>query len=277
MLLHPSNFSPGSEAAFAHALKLALEARLELKLLHVEKDGIELDWSQFPGVRDTCERWGVIPRGSTEEELSKAGLKIEKVISVHKDPVVSIRHYLNKHDIDLIILATHQRQGISRWLEKSVAEPAVRETLTPTLFVPERGRRFVDPESGKVRLRHILVPVDTYPHPQPALDAAAIIVRFLDCRDVAVKAIHVGDAKNLPSIRISLPEEADRWRLETLAVPGDVVDRVVGTAGEWLADLIVMSTAGHHGFLDALRGSTTERILRRAPCPVLAIPHEGAL
>ena len=33
-----------------------------------------------------------------------------------------------------------------------------------------------------------------------------------------------------------------------------------------------MPTAGHQGFLDALRGSTTERALRHAPCPVLAVP-----
>jgi nucleotide-binding universal stress UspA family protein len=33
-----------------------------------------------------------------------------------------------------------------------------------------------------------------------------------------------------------------------------------------------MPTAGHHGVLDALRGSTTERVIRHAPCPVLALP-----
>jgi len=41
------------------------------------------------------------------------------------------------------------------------------------------------------------------------------------------------------------------------------------------ANLIGMATAGHHGLLDALRGSTTERVLRQAPCPVLAIPIGG--
>ena len=38
------------------------------------------------------------------------------------------------------------------------------------------------------------------------------------------------------------------------------------------SDLIGMPTMGHHGFLDALRGNTTERLLRQAPCPVLAVP-----
>jgi hypothetical protein len=34
----------------------------------------------------------------------------------------------------------------------------------------------------------------------------------------------------------------------------------------------VMATRGHHGFLDALRGSATERIVRNSACPVLALP-----
>jgi nucleotide-binding universal stress UspA family protein len=38
------------------------------------------------------------------------------------------------------------------------------------------------------------------------------------------------------------------------------------------ADLVAMPTKGHDGFLDVLRGSTTERVVRHAPCPVLALP-----
>ena len=36
-------------------------------------------------------------------------------------------------------------------------------------------------------------------------------------------------------------------------------------------DLVVMATAGHHGLMDALRGSTTERVLRAIHCPLLAV------
>jgi nucleotide-binding universal stress UspA family protein len=53
---------------------------------------------------------------------------------------------------------------------------------------------------------------------------------------------------------------------------GDVVETILRTAAEIDADLIAMPTAGHHGIFDALRGSTTERVLRHAPCPVLAMP-----
>jgi nucleotide-binding universal stress UspA family protein len=52
---------------------------------------------------------------------------------------------------------------------------------------------------------------------------------------------------------------------------GEVVEQILRSADEQSADLIAMATQGHKGFLDALRGSTTERIVREARCPVLAI------
>ena len=45
---------------------------------------------------------------------------------------------------------------------------------------------------------------------------------------------------------------------------GNVVNTIVDTAIELDVDLIGMPTAGHHGVFDALRGSTTERVLRGA-------------
>ena len=53
---------------------------------------------------------------------------------------------------------------------------------------------------------------------------------------------------------------------------GNVVQAIVDAAIELDVDVIGMPTAGHHGVLDALRGSTTERVIRHAPCPVFALP-----
>jgi nucleotide-binding universal stress UspA family protein len=53
---------------------------------------------------------------------------------------------------------------------------------------------------------------------------------------------------------------------------GDVVQSIVDAALEYDVDLIGMPTAGRHGIFDALRGSTTERVIRHAPCPVFAVP-----
>ncbi|MEP1643241.1 universal stress protein [Rhodopirellula bahusiensis] len=38
--------------------------------------------------------------------------------------------------------------------------------------------------------------------------------------------------------------------------------------------MIALSTQGHHGFLDALRGSTSDQVVQKASCPILAVPVE---
>jgi nucleotide-binding universal stress UspA family protein len=53
------------------------------------------------------------------------------------------------------------------------------------------------------------------------------------------------------------------------------VERILEEEAHWKPDLIVMATQGHRDFLDALRGSITERVLRGAHCPVLAVPAKS--
>jgi nucleotide-binding universal stress UspA family protein len=67
------------------------------------------------------------------------------------------------------------------------------------------------------------------------------------------------------------------WQWDHIVRSGDVIDAIVQMARNTPANLIVMSTDGRNGFLDALRGSHSERVLRRAPCPLLAIPVAAAV
>jgi nucleotide-binding universal stress UspA family protein len=53
---------------------------------------------------------------------------------------------------------------------------------------------------------------------------------------------------------------------------GDPVDHILASAETNEADLIVMAKRGQRTVLDALRGSTTERVVRGARCPVLVVP-----
>ena len=60
-IFHPSDFSEASEIAFVDALKIALVTQSRLSMLHVTP-GSKLEWQDFPGVRDTLERWKLIQR-----------------------------------------------------------------------------------------------------------------------------------------------------------------------------------------------------------------------
>lgn len=51
-----------------------------------------------------------------------------------------------------------------------------------------------------------------------------------------------------------------------------MVDVIIGMGADFDVDLIVMTTEGHNSMLDMMRGSTMERVLRSARCPLLALP-----
>ena len=61
--------------------------------------------------------------------------------------------------------------------------------------------------------------------------------------------------------------------MESRVVEGAVVDTIVDAAAGAAADLVVLSTRGPQGFLGSLRGSTASSIIRKSPCPVLAVPR----
>lgn len=64
--------------------------------------------------------------------------------------------------------------------------------------------------------------------------------------------------------------------VETLVVDGIAHAEIVRVATERRVDLIVMATHGRGFISHALMGSTTERVLRRAPCPVLSVRDASA-
>jgi nucleotide-binding universal stress UspA family protein len=268
-IFFPSDFSKGSQPAFAHALKLALDAKADLHILHAGPNDEEVHWSDFPHVRPMLERWRLIPEGSSRKAVHESGLRVEKIKKSGNDPVKAILQYLEEYSPDLVVLSTHQRQGLSRLLHRSIAEPIARGARTRTLFVPRRVMGFVSMETGRVRLDNVLIPVDKKPNPQKASDAAKELAGLLGAPQVHFSFFYAGEQTDMPEVDLPLQPG---WTREYDAWKGNVVDHILAVGEDRNADLIVMSTAGHHGFLDALRGSTTERVLHGTRCPLLAVP-----
>jgi nucleotide-binding universal stress UspA family protein len=267
-VFHPSDFTPASEAAFAHALKAALVAKAALTILHVSTKQ-ESDWTEFPGVRATLERWGLLPKNSTTGDVSKLGVAVKKIQSKHDDPVEAVTGYLSTHNTDLVVLATDQNKGKVQWLSKSVAAPIARKSRQMTLFIPKGVEGFVSLKDGSISLKTILIPVASTPPAQPAIQAAVRVAHRLNCPSGVFTLLHVGEKESMPDVQLP---DLPGWSWKTVARAGDVVDVITETAAEIKADLIALTTEGRNGFLDALRGSHSERILQRTPCPLLAIP-----
>jgi nucleotide-binding universal stress UspA family protein len=270
-IFHPSDFTPASEAAFAHALRTALMAQASLTILHVSPDR-DAEWMEFPGVRAALERWGLLPTNSQRSDVAKLGIDVKKIQAVHRDPVESVTSYLAAHAADLIVLATDQSKGGIPWLSRSVAVPVALASRQMTLFIPKGTTGFVSPQDGSISLTNILIPVTSTPPAQAALQAAVRMAYRLNCHSGVFTVLHVGEEADMPKLHFS---DMPGWRWDKVTKQGDVVDVICRTAEEIKADLIVMTTEGRHGFLDALRGSHSERVLHKAPCPLLAIPSGG--
>jgi len=267
-IFHPSDFSEGSTVAFAHALKIALVTKAQLNILHVSEPG-EGQWADFPGVRQTLEQWQVLPPASPRSAIPSLGIDVRKVLTQSDDPVAASLAYLERNPTDLVVLATHQRDGHARWMAKAVAEPLARQSHLMTLFIPAGVQGFVSSFDGSVSLDRILIPIASDPSPEPAIDAACRAAAALETDPVTFTTLHVGDSKDGSAPAV---EQRPQGTWNRVVRSGEPAETILSVAAEQRADLIVMTTKGRHGFLDALRGSTTERVLRHTHCPLLAIP-----
>jgi nucleotide-binding universal stress UspA family protein len=267
-VLHPTDFSEGSLVAFHHALKAAMLSKSKLTLLHVSTDGPS-EWSHFPGVRETLERWGAIPKGSERAAVGKLGIDACKVMANKGEPVDAVVNYLEKNPVDLIVLSTSKRDGRIPWLGKSKAEPVTRKAGEMTLLIPGEVEGFVSSKDGSVSLNQILIPIARTPRPEPALNAAARLVQKWNLAEGTFVLVHVGNSNTMPALRLP---EVPGWTWKKELGTGEVIEGIVKSAKDHKADLILLATDGRNGFLDALRGSHSERILRYAVAPLLTIP-----
>jgi nucleotide-binding universal stress UspA family protein len=264
-IFHPSDFSKASELAFAHALAIALIRKTELVILHAGRGHLD-DWAQFPPVRKTLERWQVLAPGTPRSAVyEKLAIRVTKVVRTRGNPVQASIEHIEKQKPDLVVLATRGRHGLPLWLKPSIAQAIARRTAAMTLFVP-RGCRGVVSTDGIIQLRRILLPVDHQPDAQEAVIRAVRAAEAFGDEAVEILLLHV-NGNRVP--QFDRPQsQACTWK--ELRREGDIVEAILDAAQE--ADLIVMATEGRHGVIDAMRGSVTERVVRGAPCPVLAVP-----
>jgi len=73
-----------------------------------------------------------------EKDLKDKGFKVKTESSLGK-PAEEIVNYANKNKVDLIVMASHGRSGVSRWAYGSVADKVLRSTCVPVLLVKAPG------------------------------------------------------------------------------------------------------------------------------------------
>lgn len=200
-------------------------------------------------------------------------------------PRREILAYADEHDAEMIVMGTHGRTGISRLVSGSVTEHVVRRADVPVMTARATDRSRVTDGYDDV-----LVATDGSQTAETASEHALSIARATGARVHAVHIVDVGSAASTPSVTppstlieglTSQGEDATdtiatRARDEGLEAvthvrAGDPGRDQLRYADEHDVDLVVMGTVGRNALDRILVGSTTERVIRRAEMPVLAV------
>jgi nucleotide-binding universal stress UspA family protein len=206
-----------------------------------------------------------------------------------------ITRIVEEKHIDLVISATHARTGLRRLLLGSVTERLMRALRCPLMVL--RGPQAADeiPFSASVRFQKIMIGCDFSPDATLAFDYGMSLAQEFQSE---VHLVHVmeppvyidwerplaapGEAlrsemKNKLTSRLAamVTEDAHHWCTpKTTVLEGSPDDGLTRYAVENRIDLIVMGLRGRNLVEDLLIGSTTDRVVRRAPCPVMSVCTE---
>ncbi len=270
-ILHPADPTEIGQAAFAHALKVALAFGAKLCILR-SKTAAPPDNGRpkMPPVRKTLEQWKLLREGSGQPDVSKElGLSVKKIDHSQMSPGAAIAYHLESHNVDLIVFSAQLHNGLKPESVYKFMRQVMQATGAQILYIPDRARGFVSDGDGTVTLKKILVPVVREPHPESALKDAVALGCTMGGRGVTISLVHVGDPNEIPAVRI--PENSlCAWNM--IVRQGDAADEINALAYILPADLMVITTRNRNDLSPTGQDSVTARVLTKAPCPILIIP-----
>jgi len=292
-VLCPTDFSEVSTKAEAYAAALAKHYDASLHLLHVDPPmPIMAPYGEIPvDVRIFEEQ-----RDQALADLAAAGDRarasgVDTATSVRGGhPAREILAVVEEQAADLLVIGTHGRGGVEHLLLGSVAEKIMRKAPCPVLVVPPAAH----PETG-VLFSRILCPVDGSVASADAVTFALSLARETDGALTLLYVVEpvpasgefgaldvdeyrrLGEAHAKTILAAAVPPEVREWcRVEERIALGKPSDRILDTARATQSDVIVMGVRGR-GAIDLMAfGSTTNDVIRRATCPVLAVHPKAA-
>lgn len=281
-ILLPYDGSDGTAEVLHHASELAHWADATIHLLYVadtNRDSVTVVDGQTV---DALVQEGADIVAEAAKTLDTLGVSYETDV-VQGNPASTIAEYAERYDQDLVVMPTHSREGVSRYLVGSVSEKVVRLSSVPVLTV-----RMQPDETLAFPYENILIPTDGSP---AATYAAEHVVEFAAALDATVYVLSVvNDTALGPDVRSTV------FGKESEAVANDAVDTVVsaaetqgvtntvrhvehGAPTEVILNSIQsndvhavgMGTTGRRGTDRILLGSVAEKTVRSAPVPVMTI------
>ncbi len=214
-----------------------------------------------------------------EKILSEFGIKVESLICEGEPPDV-IADIAREKQVDLIATGTYGRKGLKRFLMGSVTSEIIVNAPCDVMVVKKPCTRCTG------RYGSILVPFDGSRFSKKALERACRLSKIDSSEITALYVIPryeemIGFLRT-DSIKESMSMEAQKILDEAKKIAyangvsigmtiqeGHAADKITETSNVLHSDLIVMGSCGWRGVDKAIMGSTAERVIMNAACPVL--------
>jgi len=274
LILVPLDGSSLAARELPYAVALARERRLALLLVRVLEPtparGMPL--VQEPDARSYLDH--------VATQLREEGIEVQTHVSSTLFGTVAevLVSKAQQRGCELIVMSTHGRSGLGRWVYGTVAEAVLRRSPVPVLLIPSTCDRGWRP--GK-RLR-VLLPLDGSPLSEEVVQAMLTNIRQLTSEILVLRVepptalpdVYLSDGAERLTLHGEYLNELAQLHEQGLNVtalteegsPAAVISRV---AAEKDVDLIVMATHGRTGLADLVLGSVSTETLHRSRVPVL--------
>ncbi|WP_193565050.1 universal stress protein [Natronorubrum aibiense] len=282
-ILVPTDGSAGAEATIDHALELGRTYEAEIHSLYVVETGgtpAELAADDREELYAPSERRGreatIRITDVAEENDLQAAREVREGV-----PHRTILEYVDEQAVDMIVMGTHGRTGADRARLGSTTERVLALSDVPVLSV----RLTDDGDTPAPAYDRIVIPTDG----SDAADRAAEnALEIAEKYDASVNVVYVVDTttydlEDAPRSIVGLLKEGGENATETVAEMADErgleattairrgvpAEKLLEYASTVDADLVAMGTRGRAVGSGQLLGSTTARVVRRSPIPVL--------
>jgi nucleotide-binding universal stress UspA family protein len=287
-----TDFSEAARAALAWAVELAERHAARVVVAHAMppeiRAGAALPFLAIPAdypeqIREACAR----ELDDLVDGLRARGLSAESLLETSA-AIPALLEWARKTEADLIVAGTRGLTGFRHVLLGSTAEQLVRSARCPVLTVQAGG------SERQPAVNTVLVPTDfsedaalavetalrILGEPQPGqrvvlLHAYHLPVEFAPLAGrIPIGPALLAEACDEACARLEPTAELLRGRgfeVDAIAREGYPPSVIADLAREREVDLIAMGTHGRSGLKHALLGSTAERVVQHAPCPVLTV------
>jgi nucleotide-binding universal stress UspA family protein len=291
-ILCATDFSNFSNLTIPYGVALAREFNAKLYICHV------IDFSSIAIYGE----FQLNPVDQQNRIKKQAAEQLDQLIGeqpVKWEPLITAGHIadevsrlVEEKEIDLVIAATRGRSGLKRLILGSVTERLMRVLSCPLLVVHSPEHEFVNPINQKIRLKKILVGCDFSPDSDLAFQHALSLAQEFEASLHLAHVIEPSVYKDLSKpdntlgeeiqqglhdrltkkLIAMVPEEARNWCTPaTCILEGQPYEELGRYAKAEDMDMIVLGVRGHGLVKTLFLGSTTDRVIRQAPCPVLSV------